>query len=194
MFIECSVDKVFTGLIKYGHCGQYNLLLAWDQIYREYAEKSGGTTYRLLNNLNNDIEHLEKKRFNIAVILKILVHRPVPSLIKILHDYGYPYKFDISNPEQYAKDIQTVATRTGALTLSITQKTAERSKNMKNLEGKEITRDHFQQILTALSEFMHYPIKPKETTVLEFIEIRKSYEATIERMKSQTEKKGVKHG
>jgi hypothetical protein len=196
VFIDCSVDKNYKSLIKYGHCKQDILQHAWEQIYQEYAEKTGTNTYKLLMNLSRDVGYLESKRYIIAICLKVLQHRPDQKCIKILKDYGYKLQFDISTPEKYIEDINQVANRTGALSVAIEQKRTEIINSTKKLNGREVTRDHFDMMIASISKYMGIRIDRDVVTVSEFISYRKLYEKEIEANIKQTEKekiKGIRH-
>jgi hypothetical protein len=188
VFITCSVDRIYTGLVNYGHAKSAQLQQAWEQIYSEYSEKTGSNTYKLLINLSRDIGYLETKQYVIAICLKVLQHRPEAKCIKILHDYGYKFQFDISDPLKYVSDINTVASKTGAISLAIEQKKAELLNSTKKLNQKELTRDHFDMIIASISKYMARYIDRDQTTVSEFISYRKLYEQEMESIKKVNEK------
>lgn len=183
VFITCTVDKDYRGLVKYGHATQSQLNHCWNELYSEYAEISGGDSYKLLMNLTRDIGYLESKLLCIGLCLKVLTHRPDEKCIKILHNYGYKYVFDIKQPELYAKNLETVAIRAGAVKLSIQQKRAELDKKQGRTENKPITRETFAKILASLSKHMGFRIDPQETTVSEFVSYRHNLESEIEYLK-----------
>lgn len=189
-FINCSVDKDYRSLLKYGHAKTEYLHRAWDQIYSEYAEKSGSQTYKLLLNLSKDIGYLETKQYCIAVCLKVLQHRPDQKCIAILTRYGYKYAFDISNPKQYSDDIASMATHASSIQIQIQRKKKELIESTQKLNGKELTRDHFTQMMISIGKYMGQRIDPDKWTVLEFIFARQHYEKEIEAMQKVKLKNG----
>ncbi len=188
VFITCTVDKDYKGLIKYGHASQQQLNHAWEQLYSEYSDISGGDSYKLLMQLSKDIGYLESKLLCIGLCLKVLSHRPDEKCIKILYNYGYRLIWDMSQPELYAKNLDSVATRSGAIQLAVAQKRLELSKKQGRLQGKEITRETFSKILASLSKHMGFRIDPAETTVSEFVAYRHNLENEIEALQKHSEK------
>lgn len=188
IFITCSVDRDYSGLIRYGHATHEQLARAWEAIYSEYSTISGGQSYKLLINLSKDIGYLESKLLVVGLCLRVLQHRPDPKVIQILSNYGYKYHFDTGNPEQYAKNLDEIAKRSGGLQFAIQQKRAELDKSREKLNGKEVTREMFDKILAALSKHMGISIREiKQGTVTEFCAYRYNFEKEIEAMKKATD-------
>lgn len=188
VFIDCSIDSRYKSLIKYGTARQVHLEAAWSQIYSEYSEHTGSDSYRLLMNLSRQIGYEETKLLCIGLCLRVMYHRPEEKCIKILRNYGYNYAYDIRDKQQYIKDLEAVAKRTGGLQLSIDQKRKELSEREKSIGGKEMTREMFDDMIAELAKHMAFRIDKHEVTVSEFISYRKHYEKTAEYYEKQRQK------
>jgi hypothetical protein len=164
---------------------------AWEYLYSEYCTISGGQSYKLLINLSKDIGYLESKLLIIGLCLKVLQHRPDEYCIKKLAAYGYRYQWDVSNIEQYAKNLDEIANRAGGVRFAIDQKRAELEKSRDRIEGKEITRETFTRTLAALSKHMGFRIDPRQTTVTEYVAYRHNYEREIEAIRRANEKENI---
>lgn len=180
VFIDCSVDHNYKSLIKYGHAKPADLARAWELIYSEYSDNSGSTTGKVLINLSKDISYHDAKLRAVGLCLKVLSHGPNRDCIHVLRDiYGYNYPFDINNPEEYARSLETIAHRTGSIVFTLQLKKAEYDRESLKVSGKPMTRESFYDILAVLFEHYHSRIDPKTTTVTEFISYKKRYEAEM---------------
>ena len=189
VFIDCCIDHNFNSLIKKGTAKKADLSRAWEMIYSEYSDNSGSTTGKALINLSKDISYHDAKLRAIGLCLKVLSHGPNRDCIHVLRDiYGYNYSFDISNPLQYASDLEQVASRTGSVMFTLQLKKAEYDRESAKVSGKPMTRESFYDILAVLFEHYHYPINPKQTTVTEFISYKKRYEAEMIAINKRSEK------
>ena len=192
IFIDCSVDRDYKKLIRYGHASQEQLIRAWESIYSEYAELTGGQSYKLLMNLSKDIGYLETKHLIVSLCLKVLTHRPDPKVIQTLRNYGYKYEFNPDEPEKYSKALDDIVKRSGGIKFAIDQKRAELEKNRSKIVSKEVTRDHFDKMLAAISKHMGFRVDPKNTTVSEFCAYRYNFEKEIEAMKKAYDKQKIR--
>ena len=181
IFINCTCDKDYRGLVKYGKATEADINRAWELIYSEYSDTSGNPTTKLLIQLSKDISWHEAKLRACALALKVLQHVPDQRCINVLKGYGYNYPFDITNPEQYAQSLDIIATRLQSVSFLIQQKTAEYQRESKGVSGKPMTREGFDVILATISKHSGIKISDlKKETVSEFIAYRKNYEREME--------------
>lgn len=179
-FISCVIDKNYKALLKYGHASPYDLSRAWDSIYSEFSEMSGSPAFKLIMNLSKDIGFLESKLLSISLCLRVMERRADERCIKILKNYGYAYSFNINDTDQYKKDLETIATRSGSIRLALQQKRNEYNASIKGMSSKEVTREDFTKILAVLTKYMGFRIDPRQTTVSEYVSYRKLYEHETE--------------
>lgn len=188
-FITCLCDHTYTVLIKYGRATRDDLSRAWESIYSEYSDISGNPTSKILISLSKDIAYHDAKLRSVGLCLKVLQHHADPNCIRVLRSYGYNYAFDISNPRQYARDIEAVAARTGNIVMTLKLKKAEYERESEKVTGKPMTRLDWDKILAVLFEHYHARINPHEVTVSEFVALRKRYEAEMIALRRETERR-----
>ena len=153
---------------------------------------TGGQSYKLLMNLSKDIGYLETKHLIVSLCLKVLTHRPDPKVIQTLRNYGYKYEFNPEEPEKYSKSLDDIVKRSGGIKFAIDQKRAELEKSKSKIVGKEVTRDHFDKMLAAISKHMGFRVDPKTTTVSEFCAYSYNFEKEIEAMKKAYDKQEIR--
>ncbi len=180
VFITCCCDHDYSGLVKYGRAKDKDIQKAWELIYSEYSDTSGNPTSKYLIDLSKDICWHDAKLRAVALCLKVLQHAPDARCINVLKGYGYNYTFDITNPEEYAKSLDIIATRLQSVVFLIQQKKVEFERESKKVSGKPMTRASFYTTIAVVTAHMKFRIDPIETTVTEFIEYRKLYEREME--------------
>ncbi len=189
IFISCVCDKEYSLLVKHGKASKADIARAWESIYSEYSDISGNQTSNYLINLSKDIAYHDAKLRAVALCLKVLQHHPDQRCIKVLRDYGYEYAFDITNPSQYAKDLETVATRSGNIVMILSLKKAEYEREAAKVTGKPMTKDSFFDIMAVLAEHYHLTIGDiSRDTVTAFVSYRKRYEMEMIAIKRNEEK------
>jgi hypothetical protein len=102
-----------------------------------------------------------------------------------LNNYGYKYFWNAENPDQYGRNIEEITIRAGAIQLALAQKEKEYETAIGKLQGKEITRKTYEDMLTVLSKHMAYRINPAEVTVSEFVSIRNHYQREVDLLNRQ---------
>ena len=192
IFLDCLCDKNYNALIKHGKAKHEDLLKAWDLIYSEYSDLAGNTASKTLISLSKDISYHDAKLRAVGLCLKVLSSYPDERCIKVLRDYGYDHTFDITNPEQYAKSLETIASLTGNIVFTLQLKRAEYDREAGKLTGKPMTRELFYDQLTALSEHFHLTISQFEKeTVTVFLAYKKRYEMAMLAIKRNNETKKI---
>jgi len=79
------------------------LVDVWNVVYKEYQEKYNKQNSNKVFNLSREIEYLDKKYFEIKLIVEALKFDVYPELIEILSDYGYRFR-----DEYYNEDLERV--------------------------------------------------------------------------------------
>lgn len=75
------------------------LVTIWNQLFEEYQKKYNKQNSNKVFNLEREIEYLEKKHFEIKLIIEALKFDVYPELIAILRDYGYRFRDDFYNED-----------------------------------------------------------------------------------------------
>lgn len=75
------------------------LVSAWDVLNKEYQHKYNKQNSNKVFSLEKEIEYLDKKYFEIKLIIEALKFDVYPELIAILRDYGYRFRDDFYNED-----------------------------------------------------------------------------------------------
>lgn len=186
-FIRCMVHGDYKALLKSGTMGKAKLLEAWDNILVEYAEKMDDDKYSRMIQLVTDISISTSKFKRVEMIIKVLRMYTSPTLIKELRKMGYPgeYKFDILNPNPYFRDLRAAYTKAKGLIVKVNQMRIELEKLQKGFDGEKASEDSFDDMFISMSEFMKYPVKPHETTVLTYCNLYKRMKNYSQKLKAK---------
>lgn len=79
------------------------LVTIWNGLFEEYQQKHNKQNSNKVFNLEREIEYLDKKHFEIKLIIEALKFDVYPELISILRDYGYRFR-----DEYYNEDLERV--------------------------------------------------------------------------------------
>lgn len=145
------------------------LVATWSEINIEYASlMDNGKQKRLLT----DGVDSEVKQLELDIILstvRVLNETYDSGLVDILKGYGYRFKYDPRNAEQYHKDLARVISLSNKRKIDIIEKERE----LQRLSGEENVKiknekDGWTEILVALSDDVGYPLRADAITVYEF--------------------------
>ena len=75
------------------------LVTIWNDLFEEYQNKYNKQNTNKVFNLSREIEYLEKKHFEIKLIVEALKFDVCPELVAILRDYGYRFRDDFYNED-----------------------------------------------------------------------------------------------
>jgi hypothetical protein len=75
------------------------LLTIWNELFEEYQQKYNKQNSNKVFNLEKEIEYLDKKYFEIKLIIEALKFDVYPELIAILRDYGYRFRDEFYNED-----------------------------------------------------------------------------------------------
>lgn len=189
IFIDCIVDHNLQSLIRYGRPTESQIQQAWDELYQEYCDLSGGSSYKLLVSLANDIATIDRKITHIQICLRVLSMTDSVTCAGILRKYGYKYAFDRSRPAEFRADLDRVFNKAKVFEVVLSQKVAQREKLISQIpKGGEITREYFDRVLVDLAKHQGYRLDSFTITVGEYCHIKGAYEREIEYMNKQAEK------
>ena len=170
-FIECLIYHKYHCLIVRGKPSEKELTEAWEGIWDEYCILSNQNNYKTVVMHLQSIALFERKILLIEMCLIILSRQYNETVIEILRKkLGFNYKFDINNPEEYIRDLQTVQRRKKNIEFSLSLEQT----NYKNLVNKnknnDITKKDFDTIFVSLNKHMKYGFKitPMNTSVSEY--------------------------
>jgi hypothetical protein len=71
----------------------------WNYLFQQYQRKYNKQNSNKVFNLSREIEYLDKKHFEIKLIIEALKFDVYPELISILRDYGYRFRDDFYNED-----------------------------------------------------------------------------------------------
>ncbi len=192
VFIDCLVDGNYKSLVRWGRANRGDIGRAWEAIYSEYNDINGNPASKILINLSKDIAYHDAKLRAVGLCLKVLQHHPDPRCIDVLRKYGYHYSFDITDREGYVKDLEAVATRTGAIVVTLEIKKKEYEAEASKVTGKPMTRERWYDLLAVIGEHFSYALHPTKFTVSEFVAHKKRFNDSQAALRRQHEK--ASHG
>lgn len=92
------------------------LATIWNELFEEYQKKYNKQNSNKVFNLEREIEYLDKKYFEIKLIIEALKFDAYPELIAILRDYGYRFR-----DEFYNEDLERVERESKGIIQKINQ-------------------------------------------------------------------------
>lgn len=92
------------------------LVTIWNELFEEYQKKYNKQNSNKVFNLEREIEYLDKKHFEIKLIIEALKFDVYPELIAILRDYGYRFR-----DEFYNEDLERVERESKGIIQKINQ-------------------------------------------------------------------------
>jgi hypothetical protein len=189
VFITCLIDRVFNGLIKYGHAKEYDILRAWEYLYGEYMDALGETSYRRLMSIIREVGQLESRKRSIEACIQCLRITYSLKCVSLLRGFGYDYTFSSKDKDSLLADVTRVEKKARTLNIVIAQKMVEYTDMKSEMkEGGELTREYFTEIFVVLSKYMGYHIVPSEIVVSEYAVMKKMYVKETERTREMIEK------
>lgn len=163
-FENCLVNSNLSALVIAGFPKPEELARAWENILSEYHEALGQADYKMYLNLYKAIKVLEVKY---SLIKDILIAGLRKTYSKYLCDelnewMRTSFKFDITNTDNYFKDLDRCEKRTGAMKIALDMKRiefVEIDKKFNKGEGeKPHDRNYFTSVLVILSKHNGYRI------------------------------------
>jgi hypothetical protein len=188
VFIDCIVDHNLNSLIKYGKPAECQLRFAWDELYQEYCDMSGGSSYKTLVSLANDIATLDRKITQIKICLRVISLTESQTCVNILRKHGYKYNFDRKNETEFRADLDRVANKSKVIEIVMNQKILQRDSLIRMIPNNgEITREYFDRVLIDLWKYQGTRLDENTITVSEYCHIKRNYEKEIEYMNNQAQ-------
>lgn len=92
------------------------LVTIWNDLSEQYNQKYNKQNSNKVFNLEREIEYLDKKHFEIKLIIEALKFDVYPELISILRDYGYRFR-----DEFYNEDLERVERESKGIIQKINQ-------------------------------------------------------------------------
>ena len=187
-FIDATVNGNHARILKCGKATPYQIDEAWKNLYSEYCDISDTKPYKHLFALNKEIGQLHGRLLQVRVCLKVLSIHYVRYCEVSLQNMGYYCTLDPANKEEYDKTLKAINQKSKTIELALMEKKKEHANAIAEYGGKDITEADFTRNLVELSSYMKFRINPKEITVLEYVEIRKKYDAEAEYIEKQNNK------
>ncbi len=174
-FIRCLEKNELQVLANY-EAEKNDLENAWALIYDEFCNLTGQKKYIKLVELSKEIAQLQAKITAIDLCVNVMTYKDSETCKEILKKYGYNYKFDINDPEKYAKEIARVISVSKTSLISLQRKAQEFETIKKEAQTATNKKINFYDTLASISKFQGYRIDPKTTTVSEYAGILNNIE------------------
>jgi hypothetical protein len=164
-FIDCLVDKDYSGLVIEGEPTEEEIELVWNEIYQQYTNVVGQGQQNYTLVLAAEIERLNYKIKVVEDSVKILQLYKSDELVEILHQHGFNFPFNEEHEEQYRNDLNRVLNRLKPQVIAYEQKLKEFENIKSKEEGEPVSRVYFNSVLSSLSKFIGSLILPENITI-----------------------------
>ncbi len=165
VFEKCLVDENYHAL---GEAPDEVLQQAWLSIYFEYLQLiDSGTTNDRMRHLGR-IHVLSGKVEMVKRVCQSILDTQMDLLLPVLHDLGYTF---VKHIDDLRRVVALIKKDEMELKILIA--------NLPKEEGTKPTRDHFDQVLFRISEFLHTIIHKDKITVSEYCGLVNSYEKHV---------------
>lgn len=189
-WIDGTVNGNISAIIKTGVCNDEILLLStWEDIKNQYSEIVGDGSFKLYLSLLRQINKLSLVIDQISLCVEMMrivfTERFARELRELL---SVNFKFDVTNPETYDKELKSCITRSKGFQIQLDLKLAQFEAISKKEKGGQLA-DHayYQSLLIAISDHVGYPVLDS-ITVYEFATRIKRLNQDIERMEKERKK------
>lgn len=169
-FIDLVVDDNLFALVISGTPTERDLLTAFDQVQREYAEVMKDGEFDLLNKTMREINRLNLLYEQILELVGVLRRYYNEKLARLLTKYlGYNLNLNPKLTEDYDKALDRAINRSKSILIDIKLKSSqlEAMQEKQQTETTKPTRRHFQGVLIALSNHVGFSITDN-ITVFEY--------------------------
>jgi hypothetical protein len=194
VFIDCSVDADFRGLLIEGEAPDDVLQGVWDDIQQSYVEQMGGAEVELSLQLYKRIHKLSANLVQVHVLLDTLLYCFVNNVVDYVKQFSdqlnsllnTAFPFDVTNRESYNKNLQSCLTRASKIEIDIELKQGawEEIQKKEGSETQQVTREYFIEILTQLGNHKSVPLTDSISTY-EFVYRIKLLNKELEKLNSK---------
>ncbi len=186
-YIDGTVNGNLSAIIKSGVCSDENILLnAWEDIKSQYAEAVGNADTKLYLSLYKEVNRLALVIEQIALCVQcmqlVYTDRFAQELRSLLK---HRFKFDVTNPEEYDKELQSCISRSKGFKVQMDLKLSQIA-GMANKHQKGAIADtaYYQSLLVTISDHVGYQVQDN-ITVFELANRIKRLNAYIEQMQKK---------
>jgi len=186
LFIRCLVDEDLTALVIEGDADMQTLTNAWQAINQEWMDLCGNKQNNYLLVLALEIERMSFSQEVTVCAVDALRMCRFDDLVKVLHEQGYRFPFNPSNPEEYHNDLNRVLARSKRHLVDIQDKKQQYERLKGGGTGKKVDHQYFNQMLVILSKFIGYHIDEERTTVARYATVANMYYQHIEQLEKKS--------
>lgn len=182
-FMDALCDEDLTALVIEGEATKEELEAAWSDLQQQYADALGDMEYRLYLSLFKEINKLSITIQQITLMVEYLRRYHVEVFVKKLNTLlGSKMVFDVTNEEQYERNLRSAESRRKGLEMQMELKTISFNRLQKKMEARaqKPSREYFGSMLNLLEE--HFGAKIDEHTITVF-----RYVDRVKRLSKQIE-------
>ena len=139
----------------------------FNDIVEEFSAISGSATYKNLLEVLNEIIRLNDIVIHSRAALVVLQFKYSQEQIDVLKKYGFNYKFDVSNMDEYVGNLESCAKKLKGIDVQLQLAVAEVKKIQDSQQKKQSEAD-FMNGVVMVSKFMGFRIPIKECTMSEY--------------------------
>ena len=158
------------------------LVLIWNELFEEYQQKYNKQNSNKIFNLSREIEYLERKHFEIKLIIEALKFDVCPELISILREYGYQFRDNF-----YNEDLIRVQRESEG----IVQKVNQLKQSLPKPEINDNEDNSIINIMASYSSILGYDFDFYTISVEKYFSLQNQVKqkiASIEKQNSKTQK------
>ena len=167
-FIDCLINNNHKCLVISGEATETEIQAAWEKIWEEYCVLLNQPNYKMILKTLQNIVVYESKLIAIDYCMIILSRQNSDPCIEILKKFGFDYKFDYTDKEQFEKDLQNVQSVSKVTLIKLKGERNNYSNHLKKSQSKSRKETDFDKTFISLSKFMGYKVSPYSTTVSEY--------------------------
>ena len=167
-FIDCLINNNHKCLVNSGEATEAEIQAAWEKIWEEYCVLLNQPNYKIILKTLQNIVLYESKLIAIDYCMIVLSRQYSEPCIEILKKFGFDYKFDFNDKEQFDKDIQNVQSVSKITLIKLKDERNNYSNHLKKTQSKSRKETDFDKTFISLSKFMGYKVSPYSTTVSEY--------------------------
>lgn len=169
-FIICLCEEDYSVLIKDSEgITEEDIKKAWDSIYFEYKDIIKDREQRNNETLIQEYTLLISRRNIINLCLYRLSEFHSDEIIEELKKWTMVVeKLDPGDPEQYAKDIESIRNRNARIDVDIRHLEMELSKRLPEVVTDKIDKWHFEKVIVQLEKHIGKSIVKETTTTANY--------------------------
>jgi len=170
-FMQCWVKGEYSSLIISGKPSEFDLQVAFFNIFTEYIDLCGDADDIQRARLMNECAFLQARLIKIDLCLNYLTVFNEPEYVQYFRNMGFDFlRFPLiwENTDQWLQDIKNIRAQCNKFSLQLQMRKAELDSLEAVKKGEKPTIAYFDSFLIAMSNHVGYMLNPEKMTVQQF--------------------------